>query len=96
MADKILVNYPALEDMAKHCQRVANELDAAADFAKRMSAKMQDGALVGKPGDTFAEALGQLEQRTKRFSEKLVEIVRDINLAISDMQAADSDVTTKL
>jgi WXG100 family type VII secretion target len=90
MADKIRVNYPALEDMAKHCQMVAQQLQQTAALANKIGAQMQNGALVGKPGDSFVQALGQLQQRTMKLSGKFIEVSNDIKQAISDMQTADS------
>ncbi len=90
MSDKIRVNYPALEDMAKHLQMVAQHLQTTAAMANKMGAEMQNGALVGRPGDTFVQALGQLQQRTMKLSGKFIEVSNDIKQAISDMQAADS------
>lgn len=90
MADKIRVNYAALEDMAKHCQTVASQLQQTAQTANKMAAQMQNGALVGKPGDAFVQALGVLAQRTMKLSGKFVEVSNDIKQAMSDMQAADS------
>lgn len=90
MADKIRVNYQALEDMAKHCQMVAGQLQQTAQLANKIAAQMQNGALIGKPGDAFVQALGVLSQRTMKLSGKFVEVSNDIKQAMSDMQAADS------
>ena len=90
MSDKIRVNYPALEDMAKHCQMVAQQLQQTAAMANKIAAQMQNGALVGKPGDSFVQALGQLQQRTMKLSGKFIEVSNDIKQAVTDMQAADS------
>ena len=90
MSDKIRVNYPALEDMAKHCQMVAQHLQTTAAMANKMAAQMQNGALVCRPGDTFEQAIGQLQQRTMKLSGKFIEVSNDIKQAVSDMQAADS------
>ena len=95
MADKIRVNYPALEDMAKHCQMVAQHLQQTASLANKIGAQMQNGALVGRPGDTFVPALGQLQQRTMKLSGKFIEVSNDIKQAVSDMQAADSAAGAK-
>jgi hypothetical protein len=51
---------------------------------------MQNGAMVGKPGDAFVQALGVLSQRTMKLSGKFVEEANDIKQAMSDMQTADS------
>ena len=95
MADKIRVNYPALEDMAKHCQTVAHHLQQTASLANKIGAQMQNGALVGRPGDVFVQALGQLQQRTMKLSGKFIEVSNDIKQAVSDMQAADSAAGAK-
>ena len=95
MADKIRVNYPALEDMAKHCQMVAQHLQQTASLANKLGAQMQNGALVGRPGDVFVQALGQLQQRTMKLSGKFIEVSNDIKQAVSDMQAADSAAGAK-
>jgi WXG100 family type VII secretion target len=95
MADKIRVNYPALEDMAKHCQMVAHHLQQTAALANKIGAQMQNGALVGRPGDVFVQALGQLQQRTMKLSGKFIEVSNDIKQAVSDMQAADSAAGAK-
>jgi len=95
MADKIRVNYPALEDMAKHCQMVAQHLQQTAALANKIGAQMQNGALVGRPGDVFVQALGQLQNRTMKLSGKFIEVSNDIKQAVSDMQAADSAAGAK-
>lgn len=95
MADKIRANYPAMEDMAKHCQMVAQQLQQTASLANKIAAQMQNGALVGKPGDAYVQALGQLQQRTMKLSGKFIEVANDIKQAMSDMQAADSTAGNK-
>lgn len=90
MSDKIRVNYPALEDMAKHCTMVQQQLQQTAQLATKISAQMQNGALVGKPGDAFVQALAQLSARTMKLSGKFGEVANDIKQAMADMQAADS------
>lgn len=95
MADQIRVNYAALEDMSKHCQKVAVELQQTATAANKIAAQMQNGALVGKPGDAFVQALAQLSARTMKLSGKFVEVSNDIKQAMADMQAADSAAANK-
>jgi WXG100 family type VII secretion target len=90
MADKIRVNYPALEDMAKHCQMVAERLNQTAALAQKIAGQMQNGALVGEPGNVYAQALGQLNSRVMKLSQKFTEESNDIKQAMSDMQQADT------
>jgi len=90
MSDKIRVNYPALEDMAKHCQMVSQQLQQTAALAQKIAGQMQNGALIGEPGEVYVQALGMFHQRVLKLSAKFAEEANDIKLAISDMQQADN------
>lgn len=90
MADKIRVNYPALEDMAKHCQMVAQQLQQTAAMSQKIAGQMQNGALVGEPGEVYVQALGMFYQRVVKLSAKFNEVSNDIKQAIVDMQNADN------
>jgi len=95
MADRIRVNYPALEDMAKHCEMVAQRLAQTADTSKKIASQMQNGALVGEPGEAFSQALGLFFQRVIKLSNKYHEVANDIKQAIADMRAADQKAGSK-
>jgi uncharacterized protein YukE len=95
MADKIRVNYPALEDMAKHCQMVAQQLQQTAALAQKIAGQMQNGALVGEPGEVYVQALGMFYQRVVKLSAKFSEEANDIKQAIADMQQADNTAGSK-
>jgi len=90
MADKIRVNYPALEDMAKHCQMVAERLATLAATSQRIAQQMANGALVGEPGNVFVQALNIFNARVVKLSNKFLEEADDIRQAMNDMRAADS------
>lgn len=90
MADKIRVNYPALEEMAKHCQMVSQQLQQTAAMAQKIAGQMQNGALVGEPGEVYVQALGMFYQRVVKLSAKFAEEANDIKQAINDMQQADN------
>lgn len=90
MSDQIRVNYQALEDMARHCDRLAQRLGETQQTAAKIAAQMVDGALVGDTGEQFAAALnGPFSQSVNRMQEKFVEIAGDIRGAIADMKSAD-------
>jgi uncharacterized protein YukE len=90
MSEKIRVNYPALLDMAKHCEMVANRLNETAALAQKIATTMNNGALVGEPGDIFSSALiGPFQNRVKKLSNKFTEVSNDIKQAVNDMQTAD-------
>ncbi len=89
MADKIRVNYAALEDMAKHCQMVAERLTQTAAVSQKIAGQMQNGALVGEAGNIYVQALGIFFQKIMKLSAKYGEEANDIRQAMSDMQQAD-------
>jgi len=90
MSEKIRVNYPALEDMAKHCQMVADRLGQTGATAQKIAGQMQNGALIGEAGNIYVQALGVFYQRVMKLSAKFTEESNDIKSAMSDMRAADS------
>ena len=90
MADKIRVNYPALEDMAKNIDAFAQRLRQTVSMANQIAQQMQGGALQGEFGDIFVQALGVFQTKVKKLADKFAEEAGDIRGAMSDMQAADN------
>jgi WXG100 family type VII secretion target len=90
MTEKIRVNYPALEDMAKNCEAFYNRLMQTVQMANQISQQMQNGAMQGEYGDTFVQALSVFQTKVKRLAEKFHEEAGDIRGAMADMQAADN------
>lgn len=95
MADQIRTNYQALDDMAKQCDSVANRLAQTAAVAQKIVGQMQNGALIGKHGDVYTQALGMFFTKVMRLSDKYREVANDIRNASSDMQRADSTAGSK-
>jgi WXG100 family type VII secretion target len=92
MSDKIKLNYPQMQEMAKHLKGVQTRLLQTNRFAKTVANDMQGGALVGDAGEAFATALSNtFIPAVNKFAEKFKEIADDIEKAISDMQSADKD-----
>lgn len=90
MNDKIRVNYPALEEMARQCDKIAQKLGETQQMAVKIAAGMVDGALVGDTGEQFADALNShFSPAVNRLQEKFMEESQDIRAAIAAMQAAD-------
>lgn len=90
MADKIRVNYPALEEMAKQCEMVTSRLTELAGTEGKISQQMQGGALQGEPGDAFVAVMAVFVQKITRLADKFAEESKDIRAAMSEMQQADS------
>jgi WXG100 family type VII secretion target len=90
MADKIRVNYPALEEMAKQCEMVNSRLTELASTEGKLSQQMQGGALLGPPGDAFVAVLATFSQKITRLADKFAEEAKDIRQSMTDMRDADS------
>ena len=65
MADKIRVNYPALEDMARNCAACAQRLQQTVSMANQIAQSMNNGAMQGEFGDIFVQALGVFQTKVK-------------------------------
>ncbi len=90
MSDQIRVNYPALEDMSRHCQLVAERLTQTAMVAQKIAGQMANGAMVGEPGEVYVQALSMFYAKVTKLSAKFAEVSNDIKQAMADMQQADS------
>jgi uncharacterized protein YukE len=95
MADVIKTNYAALEQMAKQCEKVAQELQDTASKAAKWAQKMEEGALKGPPGDTFKEVLTQFSGKLLLLAENFSQEARDIMGASGDMSRADGEAVGK-
>jgi len=93
MAEKIRVNYQALQEMAQLCSKTAQFLEeSTVKKATNAGQQMANGALVGEVGEAMADALrGPFSSSVKKLGAKFEEISRDIRMAIRDMRAADRD-----
>lgn len=90
MAEKIRVNYPAMEDMAKQCDQAAQRIRQTASMANQIAQQMQNGSLQGEFGDIFVQALGVFQTKVNKLADKFAEEAGDIRGAVSDMQTADN------
>lgn len=95
MAEKIRVNYPALEDMAKNCDAFAERLRQTAGMGNQIGQQMQAGAMQGEFGDVFVQALGVFQQKVNKLAEKFGEESKDIRAAMADMRQADESAGAK-
>lgn len=93
MADKIRFNFDALDDMAKQCYQVQQQLLDLVSESNKWAQQMQGGALQGPPGDKFVEALGIFSKKVDQLAVQFGEEVADINGAKAEMQAADSSTS---
>jgi WXG100 family type VII secretion target len=95
MADKIRVNYPALEDMARQCQQASQRLRQTVSLANNIAQQMQNGAMQGEFGETFVQALQVFQTKVNKLGDKLAEEASDIQQAMNDMRQADQKAGSK-
>ena len=95
MADVIRTNYAALEEMAKQCEKVAQELQETASKAAKWAARMQEGALQGPPGETFVDILSRFIGKLNILAENYTDQAKQIRNASQDMSAADGTASGK-
>lgn len=90
MNDKIRLNYPQMQEMARHLKSVQTRLLRTNHFAKTVANDLQGEAMVGDAGEAFATALSNtFIPAVSKFADKFKEIAEDIEKAISDMESAD-------
>ena len=95
MAEKIRVNYPALEDMAKQCGQAAQRIRQTSSLANNIAQQLQNGAMMGEFGDTFVQALGVFQTKVNKLADKFAEEASDIQQAMNDMRQADTQAAGK-
>ncbi|NSW52358.1 MAG: WXG100 family type VII secretion target [Anaerolineae bacterium] len=91
MAEKIRVNYEALEEMANICMKNYENLEQVLTNIRQIANQLTSEALVGDVGQAFSDALtGPFSNSVKKLGEKFKEVSDDIHGAINDMKSADS------
>lgn len=78
------MKYPSMEKMAAAFKAAHQQINESMDAMKKVSKLMQDGALQGDGGVSFVSAIdGKLLRRMTKLSEKMAELQKDINGAVS-------------
>ena len=95
MAEKIRVNYPALEDMSKQCSQASARLRQTVSMANNISQQLQNGAMMGEFGDVFVTALQVFQSKVNKLADKLADVAKDIQQAMNDMRQADQKAGSK-
>ena len=91
MTDEIKMDYGLMEEMAKTFGQGSEQLKETLSEVQSLAGVLEDGALLGRSGDAFAEALrNQLSKAITRLEEKFQELRDDINKAAADMKREDA------
>ena len=90
MADKIVVNYPMLVQMARTMGQSAKRLESCLGEMNKVVATLEQGGLRGDAGAAFSQAVrGSLNPSLKRLQDKFEELNGDINKNIEIMKEKD-------
>jgi hypothetical protein len=90
MTDEIRLVYADAEEMSRIFKGGAQHLESTNQEMLALAAMMEGGALLGRGGDAFKEAIrDKLSQAIKRLTAKFTELDIDVQLAIADMREAD-------
>ncbi len=91
MTDEIRMDYGLMEDMSKTFQQSVEQLQDTLSAVQNIANEMEDGALLGRGGDAFTEAIrNKLSPAISRLTEKFQELAEDVNKAMEDMRSADA------
>lgn len=90
-SEKIRLVYELAEDMAKTFQKGAQQLEATAREMQGVAATLEGGALLGRGGSAFVEAIrSQLCPSITRLKDKFHELDGDVKVAIQAMRTQDA------
>ena len=90
--DVIKLDYELAGTMAQTFNQSSQQLSQVLQEIQKLAAQMDNGALVGSAGSKFSETInGAFATSMKKLIDKIDELEKDVQGAISDMRAADKD-----
>lgn len=91
MTDVIKMDYEAMQEMSRTFLQGAEQFEDTMQEMQSIANNMEDGALLGRGGDAFTDALrGKMSPAISRLIDKFRELADDVNKAMQDMQEADT------
>lgn len=90
MPDELKMDYEMMEAMRQSFENGADQLEEVRVRINQIAEMSEEGALVGKGGTKFQEALTyNLASSVQHLYDKFKELAGDIEGAVSDMRDAD-------
>lgn len=90
MSERIKMNFPLMEEMARTFRDGAGTLEEAEVGVKQIIQLLADDTLLGQAGDALVDACAsQLSPAISRLQEKLIELAADVEAAKDNMLEAD-------
>lgn len=91
MADKIQMDYEAVQQMAQLSKQSADELEEMVGSLKAIVDQLEGGALIGRAGRSLSDGIGErLVPAVSRLKQKFDEISLDLLGALTDLRDSDS------
>ncbi|HRV91764.1 MAG TPA: WXG100 family type VII secretion target [Anaerolineae bacterium] len=94
--EEIKLDYGKAEAMIQSFNAGKQQLEQTNSQMKKIADQLQSGALLGKGGQAFTEAItGSLVPSIDKLTEKFEELAGDVQAAINYMQQADRRAKSK-
>src|SRR3990170_6511325 len=89
MAADIKMDFDAVREMAATLRQASQGLEQLSADARRWSARVKEGALVGEAGEAMADAFSStLNSKVLALAERTGEVGRDVLAALESFQGA--------
>lgn len=90
MADKIQMDYDAVQQMAEIAKQTADELEEMVGSLKAISDQLDGGVMLGRAGRTLSDGIGErLAPAVSRLAQKFNEVSLDLVGALTDLRDSD-------
>ena len=91
MSEIIKMDCGMMREMAQALLQGATQLDETMAEMKSIAQALEGGALLGRGGDAFVDAINsKLSPSINRMKDKFEELAQDVLKAMEDMQSADT------
>lgn len=92
MPEKIRMEYPKMEAMAKTFSEGQKQLQDTSKTMKSLAQQMEQGAFQGDAGAAFADAIkSKLVPAIDKLGQKYQELQSDIKAAMAEMKQSDAE-----
>ena len=92
----VQMDYDLMEDMARLFREGSQHMQDLQQSMQNIAGRLEGGALLGRGGDAFAQAIrSNLIMRIRALQEKLEELDGDVNGALVDLRDGDTEAASR-
>jgi uncharacterized protein YukE len=92
----VQMDYDLMEDMSRLFSDGSQHMEDLIRMMQNIAGRLEDGALLGKGGDAFADAIrSNLTSRVGILGEKLEELSNDIMGALTALRDGDQEAASR-